>query len=81
MVQLISVLRKCGLKARLKAAREAMRERFPLPEAAWLEWLQDEISEAAGPSARPGAHEGVKALFELAVQDYLSIEIWVQYLQ
>ena len=75
--QCIAVLRKCGLKARLQSARKAMQKQFPLSERLWLDWLDDELKEAA----KPKAQAAIRALFELAVQDYLSIAIWAEYLE
>jgi len=77
LMQYIGVLRKCKMKARVKSARQAMYARFPLAEPLWVEWLEDETAAATSPAA--GAE--VERLFQLAVQDYLSINIWAKYLQ
>lgn len=71
--QYITLLRKAKLRERLKAARRAMQELFPLTEQLWVEWLDDEAPST--PCA-----EMIK-LFELAVGDYLSIPIWRKYLE
>lgn len=51
-----------------------MQERFPLPEALWLEWLADEKEGGAEPSH-------ITALFDVAVADYLSIPLWAHYVR
>lgn len=75
-MQYIALLRKCKMKARLKSARQAMHSRFPLAESLWLEWLADEEEAVESPQDA----EEVEKLYELAVQDYLSIAIWAKYL-
>jgi hypothetical protein len=51
-LQYITVLRKCKLWERLRKAREAMSDRFPLSETLWREWLTDELQnvQRCGPS-------------------------------
>jgi len=71
--QYIALLRKAKLKERLKAARRAMQEHYPLTEQLWAEWLADEAP------ATPRPH--MLQLFQLAVADYLSIPLWRQYLE
>ncbi|KFM22470.1 Squamous cell carcinoma antigen recognized by T-cells 3 [Auxenochlorella protothecoides] len=73
----ISHVRRCGLQAKLKDAREAMHSLFPLGEGIWLEWLKDEVAAFESGSA---TREDVTRLHELAVQDYLSVNIWLSYL-
>ena len=72
-LQYISLLRRAGLKERLKAARRAMHEHFPMTEALWIEWLGDE--------APGGGVQHTVQLYELAVGDYLSVPVWVSYLE
>ena len=76
-VQLIEVLRRCRMRERLREARRAMQARFPLTEALWAEWAADEIEAAQGPEDV----QRIQALFEDAVQDYLSIPLWCQYIE
>lgn len=65
------------MKERLREARQNMQSRFPLSEQLWLEWLEDEDTEDESPEALSKLRE----LFELALNDYLSISIWLRYLQ
>ncbi len=75
---LVGVLRRCGVHERLAEARRAMAERFPLEERLWLEWLEDEAGGAGGAAA---PRERLAALFEAAVGDYLSVPVWLRYLE
>lgn len=74
-MQYITILRKCKMRERLKGARREMRERFPLTEGLWMEWLEDECSGHVLDDAF------IRELYELAVQDYLSIRLWTNYLR
>lgn len=65
------------MKARLSAARKAMHSKFPLSEPLWLEWLDDESAGTHSEASR----KAVEELFDRAVQDYLSIPIWLKYIQ
>ena len=62
------------MRERLRTARQAMQEGFPLPEALWLDWLADEKEGGAEPSL-------ITALYDLAVADYLSIPLWADYVR
>ncbi len=53
-----------------------MQQQFPLSERLWLDWLDDELKAAS----KPKAHTAIQELFELAVQDYLSVPTWTKYL-
>ncbi|CAG2248921.1 SART3 [Mytilus edulis] len=55
-----------------------MSELFPLAEGLWLEWLKDEISLAGDDQKE---RKKVEDLFERAVKDYLSVKIWLEYVQ
>eukprot|EP00887_Chlorella_sp_A99_P001390 scaffold8.g1390.t1 len=73
----IEVLRRCGMRERLREARAAMHARFPLTESLWVDWLSDEIDAVASAEDIPR----LEALFDAAVGDYLSVPLWVQYLE
>ena len=75
--QYVTLLRKCGLRERLREGHERMASLFPLSEQLWSDWVNDELAQVQG-------HEDVhriQALFARAVQDYFSINIWVSYLE
>jgi hypothetical protein len=76
-LQLIIVLKRCKLKARLSDARHRMRKLFPLSEQLWLDWINDSMANI---STAEDA-EALKQLFQLATQDYMSVNIWESYLQ
>lgn len=76
-LQYIGVLRKCKLRERLRTAREAMHEHYPLTEQLWLDWLQDEIDSADSSAGK----EQTEQRFQKAVQDYLSVPIWKAYME
>jgi hypothetical protein len=75
--QYIALLRKCRLRERLRAAREAMYALFPFNERQWAEWLGDEAAAARGAADV----ERLRGLHQRAVTDYLSVELWAGYLE
>lgn len=76
-LQLIEVLRRCGMRERLREARRSMHALFPLSEALWFDWVADELEAVEGLQDIPR----IVALFEVAVKDYLSVGLWSQYLE
>eukprot|EP00467_Chlorarachnion_reptans_P000858 CAMPEP_0114494202 /NCGR_PEP_ID=MMETSP0109-20121206/4524_1 /TAXON_ID=29199 /ORGANISM="Chlorarachnion reptans, Strain CCCM449" /LENGTH=929 /DNA_ID=CAMNT_0001671219 /DNA_START=112 /DNA_END=2902 /DNA_ORIENTATION=- len=72
---LVNALRKGGEEEKLQDARHEMCNRFPLPEVVWLEWIEDE--EKIAEDEEDMAY--LKGVFERAIKDYLSVEIWVKY--
>lgn len=78
-VQYITALRKQGDIDKLRLAREAMSELFPLTPAMWQQWANDEISLTSS-SRHEGANPTVEKLYERGVSDYLSISLWYDYL-
>lgn len=75
--QYISLLREAKLRARLRAAHEALAERFPLAPALWLAWVSDQLGCVDGPEDV----EYVLGLLRRATQDYLDVDVWAMYLQ
>jgi hypothetical protein len=65
----------CREFGELRAAREAMAERYPLSGELWLAYLEDEVRMASSEEER----QAVVALFERAVNDYASVEVWLAY--
>ncbi|KAL6765001.1 hypothetical protein V8C86DRAFT_2467165 [Haematococcus lacustris] len=74
-VQYVTLLRQLKLRARLRAAHEAMASLFPLTEQLWLDWVNDELEQVKG--EEEVAY--ICTLFRRATQDYLSIDVWKQY--
>ncbi|KAK7874320.1 hypothetical protein R5R35_007795 [Gryllus longicercus] len=76
-VELINTLRKAGDLDKLREARERMSQHFPLSPELWKAWLEDENKLATTVEERTT----VKDLFERAVKDYVSVELWLEYVQ
>jgi hypothetical protein len=76
-MQYIGILKNCGLKQRLKTARQNMQTIFPLPEYLWLDWLREESSSGKTDDEL----EELLELFETATEDFFSVNIWELYLQ
>ncbi|KYM98312.1 PREDICTED: squamous cell carcinoma antigen recognized by T-cells 3-like [Cyphomyrmex costatus] len=76
-VALIDKLHTMGELDRLRAARNNMSTIYPLSSELWLAWISDEIKLATTDDQKT---EIVK-LCERAIQDYLSVEVWLEYLQ
>ncbi|GET53286.1 RNA-binding protein Prp24 [Rhizophagus irregularis DAOM 181602=DAOM 197198] len=74
-VQYIQTLRKSALFDELKEAREMMHSIFPLSEEMWHEWIEDESRIASTKEEK----QRVIQLYSKAVQDYLSINLWKEY--
>ncbi|KAG8364024.1 hypothetical protein BUALT_Bualt19G0083200 [Buddleja alternifolia] len=75
-VQYIKILRKQGDIEKLRRAREAMSLLFPLVPEMWREWAKDETTMSSGVEAFPA----VEKLYERGVSDYLSVDLWCDYL-
>ncbi|XP_042436650.1 squamous cell carcinoma antigen recognized by T-cells 3-like isoform X1 [Zingiber officinale] len=75
-VQYIQCLRKYGHLEKLRQARESMNQRFPLSPEMWQEWIKDEISLCSSVEA----FTEVEKLYERAVQEYLSVSLWCDYI-
>ncbi|XP_011296923.1 squamous cell carcinoma antigen recognized by T-cells 3 [Fopius arisanus] len=76
-VAVISKLEKMGDLDRLRVARERMSSKYPLSPDMWLPWIKDEIKLAVSDDER----NAVEKLCERAVKDYLSVDVWLEYLQ
>ncbi|KAF3439308.1 hypothetical protein FNV43_RR17584 [Rhamnella rubrinervis] len=75
-VQKIKLMRKMGEIEKLRQAREAMSELFPLTPTMWQEWASDESSINVGDEA----FSSIEKLYERGVFDYLSASLWCDYL-
>ncbi|PSN43747.1 hypothetical protein C0J52_06406 [Blattella germanica] len=76
-VELIKNLQKLADLEKLRKAREAMSKYFPLTPELWMSWLKDETNLATSNEER----KNVVELFERAIQDYLSVDLWLEYAQ
>ncbi|KAL3317828.1 Squamous cell carcinoma antigen recognized by T-cells 3 [Cichlidogyrus casuarinus] len=77
LVQLIKLLSHLKDKEALSVARNSMHKIYPLTPELWKEWIADEISEASDVLTK----KKVEKYFILALEDYQSIEIWLEYCQ
>eukprot|EP00727_Mastigamoeba_balamuthi_P006667 m51a1_g2620 putative squamous cell carcinoma antigen recognized by t-cells 3 (805) ;mRNA; r:532367-535508 len=76
-VEYVTASRSAGDLPRLRAARESIAARFPLPEELWAQWIDDEERiVVAGDEASCAALEG---LYKRALGDYVSAELWARY--
>ena len=75
--ELIELLSKAGELDELRDIRKRFAEYFPLPSEIWLAWLADESKLATTNEEKVAVGE----LFDKAVKDYVSIEIWLEYCQ
>uniref|UniRef100_A0A8D8YE21 Squamous cell carcinoma antigen recognized by T-cells 3 n=1 Tax=Cacopsylla melanoneura TaxID=428564 RepID=A0A8D8YE21_9HEMI len=76
-IDLIQVYSQLGELEQLRLARSRMHQHFPLTAELWLSWLRDEIKLIGGDQDR----QKVIDLFEKAIQDYLSVDVWQEYAQ
>ncbi|KAI4375822.1 hypothetical protein MLD38_013646 [Melastoma candidum] len=74
--QYVKLLRKMGEVQKLRQAREAMCALFPLTPTMWQEWARDEASL----TTELGGDARIEGLYEQAVKDYLSIPLWLDYI-
>lgn len=74
-IDLINLLRSTGELDLLREAREDFAKKFPLTPTLWLEWINDE--KTCDESNR----EAIVQLFERAVLDYASVDLWLEYCQ
>lgn len=73
-VQLIQLYRTSGNFEETRAAREHFRSLLLLKEQEWIEWLEDELSMLSN-------FDYIKNLFDSALKDRLSVQIWLMYLK
>jgi len=76
-VDIIQLSRDNADLNKLREYREKMSEVYPLTETLWLDWLKDEQKLISTHEER----EKVNELFQRAVDDYLSVDIWLEYIQ
>lgn len=76
-VEYIRVLRKSSMLEKLREAREAMSSIFPLSPRMWEEWTQDEARLLSSDEDAAA----VEKLYERGLQDYLSVPLWLGYLE
>ncbi|KAG5872420.1 hypothetical protein JTB14_013665 [Gonioctena quinquepunctata] len=76
-VEIVGLYRRTGDLNSMRAAYERFSEKFPLSPKLWLDWLKDEIKI----SSTLEEQKRLFGLFDKAVEDYLSVDLWVEYAQ
>ncbi|KAI8846760.1 hypothetical protein BC829DRAFT_256720 [Chytridium lagenaria] len=76
-LKLVADMKAAGLDDELRSARESMHDVFPLTEDLWMQWLEDEKAKSDTEEQR----RYILALYTMAVDDYLSIPIWKDYVE
>ncbi|XP_050434403.1 squamous cell carcinoma antigen recognized by T-cells 3 [Adelges cooleyi] len=76
-IELIAVLREAKDLEEIRKARIRLHEKYPLSSNLWLDWIKDEISIATTDEEK----RHVTDLCEKGVKDYLSIDLWLEYVQ
>ena len=73
----LETLRRCGMKEKLRDARYSLNAVFPLDEAMWLQWVQDESEALAC------AEDVVKleALLQKSHMDCVSVSLWQEHIE
>lgn len=78
-VDLIKLTRNQSDVVKLALYRQQMSQLYPLTETLWLEWIKDETKNPG--ENKEEKHKRMVELFERAVEDYMSVDIWLEYIQ
>uniref|UniRef100_A0A915PK10 RRM domain-containing protein n=1 Tax=Setaria digitata TaxID=48799 RepID=A0A915PK10_9BILA len=73
-MKLIEALRRCGELEAVREQREYMSKLYTMPANFWLEWVEDE-------KLAENDRDLIKRLFERAVRDFHSPEVYLEYVQ
>ena len=76
-VSKIKLLKSIGELDDLRIARKQFAEVYPLTPELWMEWIKDEINLAESEKEK----QCIEELFDTAVKDYLSVDLWLEYCQ
>ena len=76
-VSLINLLRRAGELDQLRAIRNSFAKYFPLTPELWLAWISDEQKVATTEIEK----KHVEGLFRQAVEDYTSVDVWLEFCQ
>ena len=77
-IDYITLARQYANLEHLRLARQTMSEIYPLTEQLWLDWIQDEKLLL---TSNTGENKDLIQLFQRAINDYLSVMIWIEYVQ
>jgi RNA recognition motif-containing protein len=73
-IELINLYRKSGNLVEARKIRTTLADSYPLSEKLWLEWLEDEQPKAETDDEQ----DYISSLYKKAVEDYISVDIWVK---
>ncbi|VDK73019.1 unnamed protein product [Onchocerca ochengi] len=73
-MKLIGALRRSGELEAVREQRECISALFAMPPNFWLEWIEDEKSAESD-------KDRIKCLFERALRDFHSPEVYLEYVQ
>ncbi|CAG2170287.1 unnamed protein product [Oppiella nova] len=76
-IELIDRLESSDDLELIRTARERMSRVYPLTPNLWLKWINDEIRMASNADEKMN----IIALFERSLNDYISIDLWLEYVQ
>lgn len=76
-VELVSLYKKLMDLSKLRTTYERFRKLFPLTDTLWLDWIKDEMKIACSEDEK----KYILSLFGDAVKDYLSVDLWLEYVQ
>ncbi|CAG9820372.1 unnamed protein product [Phaedon cochleariae] len=76
-VEVTAIYLQMGDLDSMRAAFQRFHETFPLTPKLWLSWIKAEIKIASTSEEKARIFQ----LFDKAVEDYLSIDVWVEYAQ
>ena len=76
-LSLIELLRNTEDFLRLREARQTFSEFYPLTPELWLQWINDERKIASSEEEK----KFITGLFVKAVEDYVSVDLWLEYCQ
>jgi hypothetical protein len=77
-IDYITLSRQYGNLEHLRVARQTMSEIYPLTPQLWLDWIHDEKQLLISNTEE---NKDFIQLFERAINDYLSVMIWIEYVQ
>uniref|UniRef100_A0A1I7VQM3 RRM domain-containing protein n=1 Tax=Loa loa TaxID=7209 RepID=A0A1I7VQM3_LOALO len=73
-MKLIEALRRSGELEAVREQRECISTLYTMPPSFWLDWIEDEKSAESGKDL-------IKRLFECAVRDFHSPDVYLEYVQ
>lgn len=76
-VELVGIYKKLLNLTDMREAYERFSKHFPLTGTLWLDWIRDEMRVASTDNEK----KYIISLFDKAVDDYLSIDLWLEYVQ